>query len=72
MHPSVVAQFEGTVVVMKIPGSLTTDTIDFAELARVFFSRYEDAFDYLIFLSNLPAISFRSGLKNLSAKVKWG
>ena len=56
--PSVVAQFEDSVVVMKIPGSLTTDAIDFDELTRVFFAHYEDVFDYLIFLSNLPDISF--------------
>ena len=39
---------------MGVPGRLKTDPIDFEALARVFFTHYEDAFDYLMVLSNLP------------------
>ena len=37
-----------------VPGRLRTDPIDFEALAQVFFTHYEDAFDYLMVLSNLP------------------
>ena len=52
--PTFVAQHDDRVVVMGVPGRLRTDRIDFEALARVFFTHYEDAFDYLMVLSNLP------------------
>ena len=51
--PTLVAQHDDRVVVMGVPGRLRTDPIDFEALARVFFTHYEDAFDYLMVLSNL-------------------
>ena len=51
--PTLVAQHDDRVVVMGLPGRLKTDPIDFEALARVFFNHYEDAFDYLMVLSNL-------------------
>ena len=48
-----IAQFEN-VVIMRISGSLLADTLDFSDLARSFRERYDDEFDYLIFVSNLP------------------
>ena len=53
--PTLVAQHDDRVVVMGVPGRLRTDPIDFKALAQVFFTHYEDAFDYLMVLSNLPA-----------------
>ena len=52
--PTFVAQHDDRVVVMGVPGRLRTDRIDFEALARAFFTHYEDAFDYLMVLSNLP------------------
>ena len=54
--PTLVAQHDDRVVVMGVPGRLRTDRIDFEALARAFFTHYEDAFDYLMVLSNLPGI----------------
>ena len=51
-----VAQHDDQVVVMSVPGRLTTDPIDFDALAQVFFAHYEDAFDYLMVFSNLTDI----------------
>ena len=51
--PTLVAQHDDRVVVMGVPGRLRTDRIDFEALARAFFTHYEDAFDYLMVLSNL-------------------
>ena len=51
--PTLVAQHDDRVVVMGVSGRLKTDPIDFEALARVFFTHYEDAFDYLMVLSNL-------------------
>ncbi len=48
-----VAQYDDRVVVMGIPGRLTTDPIEFDALAQGFFAHYEDAFDYLMVFSNL-------------------
>ena len=50
--PTLVAQHDDRVVVMGVPGRLKTDPIDFEMLARAFFTHYEDAFDYLMVLSN--------------------
>ena len=52
--PTFVAQHDDRVVVMGVPGRLRTDSIDFEALAQVFFTHYEDAFDYLMVFSNLP------------------
>ena len=52
--PTLVSQHDDRVVVMGVPGRLRTDPIDFGALARIFFTHYEDAFDYLMVLSNLP------------------
>ena len=52
--PTLVAQHDDRVVVMGVPGRLRTDPIDFEALAQAFFTHYEDAFDYLMVLSNLP------------------
>ena len=51
--PTLLAQHDDRVVVMGVPGRLRTDPIDFEALTRVFFTHYEDAFDYLMVLSNL-------------------
>ncbi len=52
--PTLVAKHDDRIVVMGVPGRLRTDPIDFDALARAFFTHYEDAFDYLMVLSNLP------------------
>ena len=49
-----VSQFEDSVVVMRISGSLETAEFDFSALARSFHEDYPDEFDYLVFVSNLP------------------
>ena len=54
--PGSVAQFADNVVVIGISGSLTTDPIDFTELAQAFYEKYDDDFDFLIFISNLPDV----------------
>ena len=54
--PTLVTQHDDRVVVMETPGQLTTDPIDFGALTQVFFDHYEDAFDYLMFFSNLSDI----------------
>ena len=54
--PTLVAQHDDRVVVMGVPNRLRFDPIDFDALARVFFEHYEDAFDYLMFFSNLSDI----------------
>ena len=41
---------------MGISGSLTTDPLDFDELVQAFYGKYDDVFDFLIFISNLPDI----------------
>ena len=53
-----VAQFEDSVVVMHVSGSLKASELDFDALSRRFYSHYEDEFDYLIFMSNLPGVQF--------------
>jgi len=54
--PGSVTQFADNVVVIGIPGSLTTDPIDFPELAQAFYGKYDDVFDFLVFISNLPDV----------------
>ena len=51
-----IAQFEDSVVVMRISGSLRTAEFDFGALAGRFHEHYPDKFDYIVFVSNLPAI----------------
>ena len=53
-----VMKFEDSVVVMRVSGSLKTTELDFDLLSRSFYSHYEDEFDYLIFISNLPLREF--------------
>ena len=53
-----VTQFEDSVVEMRISGSLKTAEFDFDALSRRFYSHYDDEFDYLIFISNLPTVDF--------------
>ena len=53
--PTFVAQHDDRVVVMGVPGRLKTNPIDFEALAQVFFTHYEDVFDYLMVLSNLDS-----------------
>ena len=53
-----VTQFEDSVVVMRVSGSLKTTELDFDLLSRSFYSHYEDELDYLIFISNLPTLQF--------------
>ena len=55
-HPIVKQQHDDRVVVMSIPGSLETSEIDFELMAQTFFTHYHDAFDYLMFFSNLEDI----------------
>ena len=55
-HPIVKQQHDDRVVVMSIPGSLETSEIDFELVAQTFFTHYHDAFDYLMFFSNLEDI----------------
>ena len=49
-----VAQFEDTVVVMRIADSLRTADLDFDALADRFHEYYPDRFDWIVFVSNLP------------------
>ena len=49
-----VSQFEDSVVVMRVSGSLKTAEFDFRALARSFHEHYADEFDYVVFVSNLP------------------
>ena len=49
-----VSQFEDSVVVMRVSGSLKTGEFDFRALAGRFHAYYPDEFDYLVFVSNLP------------------
>ena len=49
-----VSQFEDSVVVMRVSGSLKTAEFDLRALAGRFHAYYPDEFDYLIFVSNLP------------------
>lgn len=44
-------------VILNVPGPLATERIDFDAACQVFFEHYEDAFDYLMFFSNLDDIS---------------
>ena len=55
-NPTFVSQHDDRVIVMGLPSRLTTDPIDFDALTQVFFDHYEDAFDYLMFFSNLSDI----------------
>ena len=49
-----VAQFEDTVVVMRIAESLRTAEFDFDALAARFHEYYPDRFDWIVYVSNLP------------------
>ena len=49
-----VSQFEDSVVVLRVSGSLKTGEFDFRVLAGRFHAYYPDEFDYLVFVSNLP------------------
>ena len=49
-----VSQFEDSVVVMRVSGSLKTAEFDLRALAGRFHAYYPDEFDYLVFVSNLP------------------
>ena len=60
--PRSVTQFDDNVVVITISGSLTTDPLDFRELAQAFYGKYEDAFDFLVFISNTPDRSLNETL----------
>ena len=60
--PGSVTQFADNVVVIGTPGSLTTDPLDFPELVRTFYGKYDDAFDFLIFVSNLPDVRLNEAL----------
>ena len=58
-HPVVaadreVAQFEDSVVVMRIAESLRTAEFDFDALAARFHEYYPDEFDWIVYVSNLP------------------
>ena len=53
-----ITQFEDSVVVMRVSGSLKTAELDFDALADGFYARYEDEFDYLVFISNLPTLNY--------------
>ena len=53
-----VSQFEDSVVVMGVSGSLKTAEFDFRALAGRFHAYYPDEFDYLIFVSNLPDVHY--------------
>ena len=50
-----VTQFDDNVVIMQVSGALKTAELDFQRLSRSFFEYYDDIFDYLIFISNLPS-----------------
>ena len=65
--PSSVTQFDDNVVVIRMSGSLTTDPLDFRELAQAFYGKYEDAFDFLIFISNTPDRSLNENLPHRGA-----
>ena len=56
--PGSVTQFADNVVVIGTSGSLTTDPFDLSELVRAFYGKYDDVFDFLIFISNLPDREF--------------
>ena len=49
-----ISQFENSVVVMRVTGSLKTAEFDFPALAGSFHQHYPDEFDYIVFVSNLP------------------
>ncbi len=49
-----VAQFEDTVVVMRIAEPLRTAELDFEALAARFHEYYPDRFDWIVYVSNLP------------------
>ena len=53
-----ITQFEDSVVVMRVSGSLKTAELDFDALADGFYAHYEDEFDYLVFISNLPTLNY--------------
>ena len=67
--PTLVAQHDDRVVVMGVPGRLRTDRIDFEALAQAFFTHYEDAFDYLMVLSNLPGITETTSIIRITAYI---
>ena len=49
-----VAQFEDSVVVMRIAESLRTAELDFDALTARFHEYYPDRFDWIVYVSNLP------------------
>ena len=53
-----VTQVEDSVVVMHVSRPLRTTVLDFDSLTESFYSHYRDEFDYLVFISNLPAVAW--------------
>ena len=54
--PELVTVHDERVVVMRIATPLQTTELDFGELAAAFYSQLDDAFDFLLVLSNLPTV----------------
>ena len=54
-EPSIVEEYDDHVVVMNVPRAWSRiNNLRFDYLARLFLTEYEDVFDYLMFVSNLP------------------
>lgn len=59
-EPSIVAEYDDHVVVMNVPRDWSrVNGMKFDELIRLFLAEYEDVFDYVMFVSNLPLSSRR-------------
>ena len=56
--PRATRQFSDNVVVMEMTGCIWADRIDFAMVAREVLAHYEDGFDYLFLISNLPSAGY--------------
>ena len=59
--PRATRQFSDNIIVMEMTGCIWTDEIEFAMVAREVLAHYEDDFDYLFLISNLPSELYDTG-----------
>ena len=53
--PKATRQFSDNIIVMEMTGCIWTDEMEFATVAREVLAHYQDVFDFLFLLSNLPS-----------------
>ena len=58
--PKATRQFGDNIILIEMTGCIRSDKIEFVQVAKAVLANYEDTFDYLFLVSNLPSIDFNS------------